>query len=95
MDGIGEKMLTKQERQDIVTKFGGSEKNSGKPEVQVALITARINYLTNHFGSHKLDFHSKRGLMKMIGQRRRMLRYINKCDPERYQAVIKELGLRK
>lgn len=88
-------MLTKEQRQEIVTKFGGSEKNTGKPEVQVALITARINYLTEHFGSHKLDHHSKRGLMKLIGQRRRMLKYINKNSPERYQAVIKELGLRK
>ena len=88
-------MLTKQDRADIVTKFGGSEGNSGKTEVQVALITARIAYLTNHFGDHKHDYHSKRGLMKMIGQRRRLLKYLSASSPERYQAVIKELGLRK
>lgn len=88
-------MLTKQERADIITKFGGSEKNSGMPEVQVALITARITYLTGHFADHKHDYHSKRGLMKLIGTRRRLLKYINGKDPARYAAVIKELGLRK
>lgn len=88
-------MLTKEQRAEIITKFGGSEANSGKAEVQVALLTARINYLTDHFGSNKHDYHSKRGLMKMIGSRRRLLRYINGKSPERYQAVIKELGLRK
>lgn len=88
-------MLTKQETAEIVKKFGGSEQNSGKPEVQVALLTARINNLTRHFGDHKLDHHSKRGLMKMIGRRRRLLRYISDVDTNRYQAVIKELGLRK
>ena len=88
-------MLTKAQTQEIVTKFGGSEKNSGKAEVQVALLTAKIGYLTEHFTDHKLDHHSKRGLMKMIGRRRRLLKYINGQDPARYQAVIKELGLRK
>ena len=88
-------MLSKQQTAEIVAKFGGSEKNSGKAEVQVALLTARISYLTDHFADHKHDHHSKRGLMKMIGTRRRLLKYINKKDPARYQAVIKELGLRK
>jgi small subunit ribosomal protein S15 len=88
-------MLTKQDKAEIVAKFGGSEKNSGKPEVQVALMTARINYLTKHFGDHKLDHHSKRGLMKLIGRRRKMLKYINGLDANRYQTLIKELGLRK
>ncbi|MBT4793076.1 MAG: 30S ribosomal protein S15 [Halobacteriovoraceae bacterium] len=88
-------MLTKQQKMDIVTKFGGEEKNSGKTEVQVALITAKISYLTGHFADHKHDYHSKHGLMKMIGKRRRLLRYLNNNSPERYQAVIKELGLRK
>lgn len=88
-------MLTKQQTAEIVAKFGGSEKNSGKAEVQVAILTARIAYLTGHFADHKHDHHSKRGLMKMIGSRRRLLKYINKQDPARYQAVIKELGLRK
>ena len=88
-------MLTKQDRADIITKFGGAEKNSGTTEVQVAILTARIGYLTGHFGDHKHDYHSKRGLMKMIGRRRRLLKYLNGKSPERYQTVIKELGLRK
>ncbi len=88
-------MLTKQDIAGIVTKFGGAEKNSGKTEVQVALITAKINYLSGHFADHKHDYHSKRGLMKMIGRRRRLLRYLSGKSSERYQAVIKELGLRK
>lgn len=88
-------MLTKQQTADIVTKFGGVEKNSGKTEVQVAIITARINYLSEHFADHKHDYHSKTGLMKMIGRRRRLLKYLNGKSEERYAAVIKELGLRK
>lgn len=88
-------MLTKQETADIVTKFGGAEGNSGKTEVQVALTTARINYLTEHFASHKHDYHSKRGLMKLIGQRRRLLRYLSDVSEDRYKFVIGELGLRK
>ncbi|MFT6631098.1 MAG: small subunit ribosomal protein S15 [Bacteriovoracaceae bacterium] len=88
-------MLTKQQTADIVTKFGGVEKNSGKTEVQVAIITARINYLSEHFADHKHDYHSKTGLMKMIGRRRRLLKYLNGKSSERYAAVIKELGLRK
>ena len=88
-------MLTKQQTAEIVAKFGGEEKNSGKTEVQVALITAKINYLTGHFADHKHDFHSRRGLMKMIGRRRRLLKYLNGKSPERYKTVIKELGLRK
>jgi small subunit ribosomal protein S15 len=85
-------MLTKEQKSEIVQKFGGK---TGSPEVQVALMTARINYLTNHFASHKLDHHSKRGLMKLIGRRRRMLRYLNNADEARYKKVISELGLRK
>jgi len=88
-------MLTKERTAELVNKFGGSEKNSGKAEVQVAIMTERISYLTSHFGTHKLDHHSKRGLMKMIGRRRRMLRYLAGVDAERYKVLIKELGLRK
>jgi small subunit ribosomal protein S15 len=88
-------MLTKQQKSEIVTKFGGSDKNSGSADVQVALLTARINYLTKHFADHKLDHHSKRGLMKLIGQRRRLLKYVKGLSVERYQKLIKELGLRK
>ena len=88
-------MLTKEQTSEIVTKFGGAEANSGKTEVQVALITARINYLTDHFAKHKLDYHSKRGLMKIIGRRRRLLKYLSGKSADRYQTLIKELGLRK
>lgn len=88
-------MLTKEQTQEIVAKFGGSEKNSGSTEVQVALLTARINGLATHFESNKKDHGSKRGLMKMIGQRRRFLRYLALKDDARYQKLIKELGLRK
>lgn len=88
-------MLTKEQTAEIVNKFGGTEKNSGKAEVQVALMTARIAYLTGHFADHKLDHHSKRGLMKLIGRRRRMLRYLAGKDDARYKALIQELGLRK
>lgn len=88
-------MITKEKKAELVSKFGGSEKNTGKPEVQVAILTERISNLTNHFGSNKLDHHSKRGLMKLIGRRRRLLKYINGKDASRYQELIKELGLRK
>ena len=88
-------MITKEKKTELVSKFGGSEKNTGKPEVQVAILTERISNLTNHFASNKLDHHSKRGLMKLIGKRRRLLKYINAQDTGRYQDLIKELGLRK
>lgn len=88
-------MLSKQAKAEMVAKFGGNDKNSGSTEVQVAIMTGRINELTKHFADHKLDHHSKRGLMKLIGKRRRLLKYLNEKSPERYQTVIKELGLRK
>ena len=88
-------MITKEERAEIVKKFGGSEKNSGSTEVQVALLTARINYLTPHFNAHKHDHHSMRGMKKIIGQRRSLLKYLKEKNPESYANVISELGLRK
>ncbi len=88
-------MLTKEKKQEIVTKFGQSAQDSGSPEVQVALLTHRIQYLTEHFANHKQDFHSKRGMMKLIGQRKSFLNYIKKQSPERYLKLIGELGLRK
>lgn len=88
-------MLTTTERKEIVTKFGGSEKNSGSSEVQVALLTARIAYLTKHFETNKKDHHSMTGLKKLIGQRRSLLKYIKNCDEVRYQKLIGELGLRR
>ncbi|MBC7643718.1 MAG: 30S ribosomal protein S15 [Thermoleophilia bacterium] len=88
-------VLTKEERQTIVTKFGKSPTDTGATEVQVALITERINYLTGHLKTHKHDHHSRRGLLMLVGQRRRLLNYLTKKDLEGYRALIKELGLRK
>ncbi|MCF6268214.1 MAG: 30S ribosomal protein S15 [Melioribacteraceae bacterium] len=87
--------LSKEEKQEIINKFGDNEKDSGKAEVQVALLTARINKLTSHFSEHKKDHHSRRGLLMMVGQRRRLLDYITRKDVERYRSIIKELKLRK
>ena len=88
-------MVSTQETQDLVKKFGADVKNSGKTEVQIAVITARIASLSKHLEGHKLDMHSKRGLMQMIGKRRRLLKYLSSRDDARYQALLKDLGLRK
>lgn len=88
-------MLTKERKLEIIKKFGKDEKDSGRPEVQIALLTERINDLTSHFESHKKDHHSRRGLLMMVGKRRRLLNYLMKKDIERYRAVIKELNIRK
>ena len=87
--------LTNEEKLDIIKKYGENDKDSGKAEVQIALLTARINKLTDHFSSHKKDHASRRGLMMMVGKRRRLLDYIAKKDIERYRAIIKKLGIRK
>ncbi len=87
--------MTKEEKLEIVKKYGSDEKDSGKPEVQIALITKRINDLTSHFDAHKKDHHSRRGLMMMVGKRRRLLDYLAKKDIGRYRTIIKELNIRK
>ncbi len=87
--------MTKEEKLEIVKKFGNDEKDSGKPEVQIALLTKRINDLTDHFDAHKKDHHSRRGLMMMVGKRRRLLDYLMKKDISRYRIIIKELNIRK
>ncbi|GIK21613.1 MAG TPA: 30S ribosomal protein S15 [Ignavibacteriaceae bacterium] len=87
--------MTKEEKLEIVKKFGNDEKDSGKPEVQIALLTKRINDLTDHFDTHKKDHHSRRGLMMMVGKRRRLLDYLMKKDISRYRVIIKELNIRK
>ncbi len=87
--------LTKEEKQEIIKKFGENDNDSGKAEVQIALLTARINKLTVHFNEHKKDHHSRRGLLMMVGKRRRLLDYISRKDIERYRSIIKELKLRK
>ncbi len=87
--------MTKEEKLEIVTKYGKNEKDSGTSEVQVALLTKRINDLTEHFNKHAKDHHSRRGLLMMVGKRRRLLDYLIKKDIERYRTIIKELNIRK
>jgi len=86
--------LTKTQKEEIVQKFQRHEGDTGSPEVQVALITGRIEYLTGHLQQHRKDHHSRRGLLKLVGQRRRLLNYLRHEDLERYRAVVRELGLR-
>jgi small subunit ribosomal protein S15 len=88
-------MITTQKTAEIVNKFGGNAKNSGSVEVQVAILTERINNLAPHFEKNSKDHSGKRGLMKMIGQRRTLLKYLAKTDEARYNKLIAELGLRK
>ena len=85
-------ILTKNE---IIQKFKRSDDDTGSPEVQIALLTSRINHLQGHFKEHHKDHHSYRGLLKMIGQRRRLLKYLKKKDVNRYRDLIRSLGLRK
>ncbi len=87
--------LSKEEKRRIIEEFKIHENDTGSPEVQIALLTARINYLTEHFKVHKKDFHSRRGMMKLIGQRKRLLEYLKRKDFNRYREVIRKLGLRK
>ena len=88
-------VLTPEAKKEIIEKFKIHEKDTGSPEVQIALLTSRIKYLTEHFKVHKKDHHSRRGLLKLVGRRRRLLNYLKKKDIERYRKVIKELGIRK
>ena len=80
---------------EIVAKFARGENDTGSPEVQIALLTERLNGLQDHFRTHKHDHHSRRGLLMMVGQRRRLLSYLRKKNVERYRVIIRELGLRK
>ena len=86
--------LTKEAKQEIVGKHGQSQEDTGSAEVQIALLTARINELTEHLRAHSKDHHSRRGLLKMVGKRRRLLRYLESSDLERYRSLVGELGLR-
>ena len=83
------------QKQEIIEKFATHKEDTGSPEVQVALLSARITYLTEHFQTHKKDHHSRRGLLKLVGQRRRLLNYLKGKNLDRYRQVIKELGIRK
>ena len=88
-------MITKERKQELINKFGRTANDTGSPEVQIALLTERINELTEHLKANKNDHHSRRGLLKMVGQRRGLLAYLKKIDIERYRAIIEGLGLRK
>lgn len=88
-------MISTEQKQEIVETHGGTETNTGKPEVQIAIFTARINDLTDHLKQHPKDHTSRLGLLKMVGKRRRLLNYIAKKDIERYREIIAKLGLRK
>lgn len=87
-------MLTQEAKQEIMQKYAVHEGDTGSPEVQIAVLTARIDYLTNHLKEHKKDHYSRRGLLKMVGHRRRLLSYLYKTDIERYRSIIGKLGIR-
>ncbi len=87
--------LTQEKKAELIERFGDSPQDTGRPEVQIALMTERINQLTDHLRTHKKDHHSRRGLLMLVGQRRRFLRYLERSDLERYRLLVKELGLRK
>lgn len=88
-------MITKEQKAQISKEYGRKEGDTGSPEVQVALLTARINDLNEHFKNHPNDYHSRRGLLKLVGQRRNMLKYLREKDINRYRELIQRLGLRK
>ncbi len=88
-------MLTQQRKQEVIKTFSRTTADTGSPEVQIALLSERINYLTDHFRVHVDDHHSRRGLLKLVSQRRMLLEYLKRKDVNRYKAVIDKLGLRK
>jgi small subunit ribosomal protein S15 len=87
--------LTSDRKQELVQRFGESSADTGRAEVQIALMTERINLLTEHLRLHRKDHHSRRGLLMLVGRRRRLLNYLQRADLERYRALVRELGLRK
>ena len=88
-------MIAKEKKQAIIAEYGRTPNDTGSPEVQIAVLTARIQELTEHLKSNQKDHHSRRGLLKMVGQRRGLLDYLKKTDIERYRALIEKLGIRK
>ena len=88
-------MLLKEEKSKVIAEYATHEGDTGSPEVQIAILTKRINDLTEHLKTHKKDHHSRRGLLKMVGQRRNLLNYVMKQDIERYRSIIARLGIRK
>jgi small subunit ribosomal protein S15 len=87
--------LTQERKHELVTQFGDSPTDTGRTEVQIALLTERINMLTEHLRAHSKDHHSRRGLLMLVGRRRRFLNYLQSSDLERYRTLVRELGLRK
>jgi small subunit ribosomal protein S15 len=87
--------LTQEDKLEIVSKFGKAERDTGSAEVQIALLTRRINELTEHLRAHRKDHHSRRGLLMLVGRRRRLLNYLQRKDLEGYRSLIRELGLRR
>jgi small subunit ribosomal protein S15 len=87
--------LSKERKTEVIGTYRTHESDTGSPEVQVAILSERINYLTDHFKSHAKDHHSRRGLLKLVGQRRRLLDYVKSKDSERYSELIRRLGIRK
>ncbi|MBW2159617.1 MAG: 30S ribosomal protein S15 [Deltaproteobacteria bacterium] len=87
--------LTADRKTDLIGQFRNHDTDTGSPEVQIAILSERITYLTDHFKTHKKDHHSRRGLLKMVSQRRRLLDYVRSQDVERYRKIISELGIRK
>ena len=86
---------TKEQKTELITSFATHQGDTGSPEVQIALLSNRISYLTEHFKTHAKDHHSRRGLLKLVGRRRRLLDYLKKNDFERYRTIIEKLGIRK
>ena len=86
---------TKQQKSDLINQYRVHDADTGSPEVQIALLSNRITYLTEHFKTHAKDHHSRRGLMKLVGRRRRLLDYLRNVDVERYRSIIDKLGIRK
>ena len=87
--------LTKEKKTEVIGKFAAHEGDTGSPQVQVALLTARINELTQHLREHRKDHHSRRGLLMLVGKRRRLLKYLQRADIDRYRSLIQQLGLRR
>ena len=87
--------VTAERKQELVARFGKGEGDTGTPEVQIALMTERINDLTEHLRTHTKDHHSRRGLLMLVGRRRRLLQYLQRSEVERYRAIVQELGLRR
>ena len=87
--------ITSEKKKEIIDKFSQHESDTGSPEVQIALLSYRIDYLTEHFKEHKKDFHSRTGLLRLVGKRRMLLNYLKKTDIQRYRDIVAKLGLRK